>query len=78
MISVPQVFFSIADSEMKDAMKEFTDHLENLKQAKASYLHFLQALSESRYCILGIADMGTPYTHYIPPQILLDLFTTKY
>jgi XXXCH domain-containing protein len=33
-----QAFFRIADSEMKDAMKEFTDHLENLKQAKASGL----------------------------------------
>lgn len=28
--------------------------------------------AESRYCILGIPDMGMPYTHYIPLQILLD------
>ena len=35
LIESSQAFFRIADSEMEDAMKEFMDHLENLKQAKA-------------------------------------------
>lgn len=33
-----QVFFRMADSDMEDDMKEFMDHLENLKQAAASGL----------------------------------------
>ena len=33
-----QAFSRLADSDMEDAMKEFMDHLENLKQAKESGL----------------------------------------
>ncbi len=38
LIESSRAFFRIADPDMVDAMKEFTDHLENLKQAKASGL----------------------------------------
>jgi XXXCH domain-containing protein len=36
LIESSQAFFRIADSDMEDAMKEFMDHLVNLKQASAS------------------------------------------
>ena len=38
LIETSKAFFKIADSDMEDAMKEFMDHLENLRQAKASGL----------------------------------------
>lgn len=38
LIESSQAFFKIADSDMENAMKEFMDHLDNLKHAKASGL----------------------------------------
>jgi hypothetical protein len=54
------------------------DPINPLVYIQARNRHFLQALSDSRYCIPGIAGMGMHYTYYIPPQILLDSFAKKH